>query len=63
MILIYAGLLWFTWDGPNWPVYPTGPQQTADQNCMDHWYLNILYVNNIVNQSHDVSDTHVLLKS
>ncbi|KAF6037766.1 hypothetical protein EB796_003922 [Bugula neritina] len=47
LILIYTSLLWFVSDGPFWPNYPTPPYQTFDQNCVNNWYLNILYVNNI----------------
>ena len=50
-ILIYACLLYYSWDGPNWPY---NEQQTVDPNCVNNWYLNILYVNNIFKVNSEV---------
>ena len=47
LILIYTYLLYFAMDGPYWPNPTQPPYRTLDPNCVDHWYLNILYVNNL----------------
>ena len=57
MIIIYSGLVWYWWDGPNWPTPLTSPFRTFDQSCDSNWYLSLLYVNNLFDTGQQVSIT------
>jgi len=47
MILIWTSLMWYAWDGPYWII--PNPVRTMADTCVDKWYLNLLYVNNLFN--------------
>ena len=44
-ILIYSTFWWYVWDGPL-HTYTTPGQ--FDGPCANHWWTNLLYINNIV---------------
>lgn len=56
MIIIWSCLMYYAWDGPNWPYNPKYPY-TVDPNCAEHWPLAIFYINNIFYADKPVSGT------
>jgi len=56
LIGVLTSLTIYTGDGPFWPYKdPTGFNPSLYDACKDHWWANLLYVNNIVHADNQVA--------